>query len=916
MKSPLLFLSSSFCLGILLAQPESWGRPTPSLDQAFRIAAPLASAGICMLVGLVALRVQSKWSSTRPERRSEVGRWASFIVALAGFTCAGAATARLFQFRFPPNHISHLESWGLHAGEPIYLDGTLVSRPLRTPYGLRFVVQASRLERHNQARPVTGKVRLLFENSHHSGIMGRTSVRPLQYGDSIHALVRLRRPRNYQNPGSFDFRSWMELIEDIYWEGTIDARAPENSHVLLGHALLDRGPTVAGLLALTREHLFRDIDRLFPPWSRGGREGAVLKAVLLGERSSVDSDTVESFRKSGLYHLLVIAGLHVGLLASLAELLLRRLGFRESWRSGLLLLFLFGYAGLVEQRAPTLRATLMIGGYLVARFLYRQHSALNAIGLAALLLLLTRPPWLFESGFQLSFCAALLIAGVAAPILERTTEPYRSALFHLEAVDRDPSLAPSQAQFRVDLRSLVGAMKARSPLLERHPTLATLAVTSPLKIVLWAINIVLFSALLQVGLLLPMAEIFHRVTFAGIGLNAVAIPLMTILLGLSVPTIVLGAWVPALAVWPAKVVEVILEGLFALTQLPETARWLSYRVPTPPLWVALGSALSIIAAGCFLGRSRLAFWMSAVSFGIFTLLVCLDPFPPQLPTDALELTALDCGDGNATLLVLPDRTTILVGAGGSRRARPLGLGSGHDAGGPRWGDPGENIVSPYLWSRGIKKIDILVLPDAHGDHLNGSESIVSDFRVRELWHGLAPLAPAYAALLEQADRRGVRVRQVAAGDGVSRSTATVQVLWPPPSRQGLGPRDDSLVIRVSDGERSALLVGDLGKNVERALLESGVPLRSEVLTAESESDTAAPFHAELLARISPRVIIFSAPIRNVKGLFQPETVDPSGLGIPVLWTDWAGAVTVQMKNGSSFVHSYAQGRKFDFAFTP
>ena len=78
----------------------------------------------------------------------------------------------------------------------------------------------------------------------------------------------------------------------------------------------------------------------------------------------------------------------------------------------------FSIPFLVEQRAPTLRATLMISLYLLARVLYRDHSTLNTIGLAALVLLLCRPAWLFESGFQLSFSAALLIAGLAAPILE------------------------------------------------------------------------------------------------------------------------------------------------------------------------------------------------------------------------------------------------------------------------------------------------------------------------------------------------------------------------------------------------------------------------------------------------------------------------------------------------------------------
>ena len=141
------------------------------------------------------------------------------------------------------------------------------------------------------------------------------------------------------------------------------------------------------------------------------------------------------------------------------------------------------YSVLVEQRAPTLRATLMISLYLLARLLYRDHSALNTIGLAALILLLSRPAWLFESGFQLSFSAALLIVGLVAPILERTTEPYRRALRNLDETTLDARLAPKQAQFRLDLRALITGLRKRFRFLDQHGALASAAVTGPTRLI-------------------------------------------------------------------------------------------------------------------------------------------------------------------------------------------------------------------------------------------------------------------------------------------------------------------------------------------------------------------------------------------------------------------------------------------------
>ena len=177
----------------------------------------------------------------------------------------------------------------------------------------------------------------------------------------------------------------MESIEDVCWNGIV--RSP---------ALIEKLPRlrpggVSVFMEGTRRHLLRSIDQLYPPWSANGRNGAVLKAVLLGDRSSLDSETIENFRKTGLYHLLVIAGLHVGLLAMLLSALVSSLRLREPARTAILIILLSCYACLVEQRAPTLRATLMIVVVLVARLLDRDHGALNSIGLAGLILLVYRP---------------------------------------------------------------------------------------------------------------------------------------------------------------------------------------------------------------------------------------------------------------------------------------------------------------------------------------------------------------------------------------------------------------------------------------------------------------------------------------------------------------------------------------------
>lgn len=873
MKSPLLLLAACFALGIAVVRPGHGWAPG--------VAFLLAAAAACLLAGVLLLR----------------GRWyrVSSALALLGFVAAGAAAAQLFEVRFPPDHVSHLAELGIDLEDPVRLEGRLVSNPARAPYGQQFDVEVRRLESRGRAHSVTGKVRLrLLVPDDPETLAAADSLR-LRYGDLIRVLVQLRRPRVYQNPGSFDFRRWMESIEDVSYTGTI------KSPFLVERLPNPNPPRLRALFGNTRRSLLQGIDRLYPPWSAQGRHGAVLKAILLGDRSSLDSDTIENFRRTGLYHLLVISGLHVGLLAMVVGVLLRAMRLREKWRSALLLLFLLGYAALVEQRAPTLRATLIILLYLVSRYLYREESGLNAIGLAALALLVYRPAWLFESGFELSFAAALLIAGLAVPILERTTEPYRRALWHLDEVDRDAALTPRQAQFRLDVRALAAGLRTRASFFARHPQVGTTVVVSPIRVLVWAANMLLFSAVLQLGLLLPMAETFHRVTYAGIGLNALAIPLMTALLALAVPTVVLSATLPALAVWPGKALALIMSGLFTLTDLPGLPAWLSYRVPEPPAWVSWGFAVTLVVAAWALGRHRRVLWVSLAALSGLAILISLHPFSPRLPRGALEVTMLDCGGGDALFVVLPDRTTMLVDAGGIRPSS----GSGGAFPGRRW-DPGEDIVSPYLWSRGVGRLDVVALSHAHQDHLGGLAAVVRNFRVGEFWHGANPPTPAYQALLGDVQRRGIPMRQLVAGDRLPLGKTDVEVLWPPAGRAlSPGPsNDDSVVMRISSAEGSVLLPGDISDKVERELVSRGVPLDARLLkVAHHGARTSSS--AEFLSQVSPSIALVAAEGRSPPNLPSPEVLDRlRTAGARTYRTSTAGAVTVTMKSSLLTVRAY------------
>jgi competence protein ComEC len=869
MKAPLLVLACCFAIGILTAQRA----PLPLIPC-------LVICGVCWVAGLIFW--QNGWQAL------------AGLLALSGFMVAGVATARLSAYRFPPNHVSHLTEREMRFSQPVRLEGKVDRRPLLMPYGLQFDLDTRSIWSGGTSYRVTGKIRLYVINGRNNTVPAASLN--LRYGDSIIARVRIERPQNYANPGGFDYRKWLESVQDIYWQGSIEDPGWVRN-------LSARNPRaqiagVSSVIERIRQRLLTSIDRLYPPWTLEGKNGAVLKAVLLGDRSSLDSDTIEDFRRTGLYHLLVVAGLHVGLLAMLAEALLRLLRIPTDWRAALLLMLLAFYASLVDQRAPTLRASLMIGAYLLARLLDREQPVLNAVGLAALILLFERPGWLADAGFQLSFAAALLIAGLALPILERTTEPYRRALWHLEEPALDREFAPHLAQFRLDIRDASEWVDRQSAYLAGRPVLAGKAVSGPLKVGIWAINLLIFSAVLQFGLLLPMAEIFHRVTLAGIGLNVFAIPCMTVLLAVAVPTILLNAFFPVLAVLPGKLLTAVLTGLFGLTELKHMPQWLSYRVATPPIWVAWGFALALFLAACTLALKKPASGMYGMIAVLLAALICLQPFAPRIPKGMFEVTDLDCGGGDSVLMVFPDRSTMLMGACGRSRGR---AGASDPVRTRRW-DPGENIVSTYLWSRGIKAIDVFLLPDSSGDHLSGVAAVLRSFTVKEFW--CAALPPP--SMLDLLSEHQVRIRRLLPGDALSRGGASVAVVWPTAKdasrvrASGISP----FLIRVSNSEGSILLDGGLTASDLDEVKDSTLGVQSEVLQVSSGAELSAGIKA-FAVRVHPSLILAGS-----EGSFGRKSRDDSSFGLlnggrrRVLNVATDGAVTVELRGDALVVRCY------------
>ncbi|MCU1340848.1 MAG: internalization-related competence protein ComEC/Rec2, partial [Candidatus Acidoferrum typicum] len=520
--------------------------------------------------------------------------------------------------------------------------------------------------------------------------------------------------------------------------------------------------------------------------------------------------------------------------------------------------------------------------------------------LAALGILAVRPSEITDASFLLSFSAVATIGALAIPWLEHTSEPYIRGLTHLTDISRDVSHPPRVIQFRIEMRAAAAWVAARLP--RPAASFGSSLLVVPLRAGLYLWELVIISAILQLGMLPSLAYYFHRVTLIGPLANIPALLLTGFIVPLGLFTLMISLVSRGIAVWLAKILG------FFLAILGKSVQWFagwhgaSYRIPGPPL-LLIGAFVLITAIVSATIRSRRTIpqWIAIVSLLAAATIIAMHPFAPNLNAKNLEVTVLDVGQGDSLFVTFPGGRTMLVDAGGA-------LGSFH-SGGMRSGlDIGEDVVSPYLWSRGLKQIEVVALTHAHQDHIGGLSAVLETFRVQELWVGRDIDIAIYRQVLAIARQRGVRIVHMKEGDTFARGDISGNILWPEEiSEHDTAKNDDSLVMRLTDGSQSMLLSGDIERPSERKILAENEIISANFLKVAhhgSKTSTIEPF----LSNSHPAFAAISAGRDNSFGHPSPEVVERlKAAGVCVFLTDRDGAITAttdgQTLTVSTFLHA-------------
>jgi competence protein ComEC len=226
-------------------------------------------------------------------------------------------------------------------------------------------------------------------------------------------------------------------------------------------------------------------------------------------------------------------------------------------------------------------------------------------------------------------------------------------------------------------------------------------------------------------------------------------------------------------------------------------------------------------------------------------------------------------------------------------------------------DIGEDVVSPYLWSRSIRKIDVVALTHAHDDHAGGLPAVIENFHPNELWTGAMPSnatrpSAAWSAVQDKARAEKVKILRLSSGRSFDFGGARIDVISPPADYVPAGSpmNNDSLGIRITYRQRSLLLTGDMEKPMELRALGDGQPLRADILKVGhhgSNTSSIDPF----LDAVSPVFAVISDGFENSFRHPHPKVLERlNAHRTKILRTDRDGLVTIRTDGRRIFVETF------------
>ena len=853
--------------------------------------------------------------------------------ALLSLTERGSKTASRLESLYESKFIS--------AVDPVELTGVLGAPPEPAPAASYLDVDVRSVRLRDEIVATAGRVRLMISLSDDET---RTEFDNLgiDYGSRVRVLVRLERARSYANPGSPDFNDFLE-------RHGYDLKGVIKSPLLIENVGEALHITALGFLYHLRLRLMSALDLRFSP-----RVAGTLKAMLTGNRYFLNGETVERLREGSTFHTLVIAGLHIGIIAWAllgGRTVARR---RKSWRVIICLMVLWAYALMVGLAPPVTRATTMITVGLIGPLLFRHSASINTVALSAFLMLALKPALVVDPGFQLSFAAVAGIVALALPLARKL-----QMIGEWRPNSHTPHPPSSSRAVRYFAETLFWNERAFNDEMKRAAIRYRLKKASAARVLgrlrlqavlRGAVLLMITSAAIQLSTLPLMALYFNRVAPVGVLLNVVAGLLTGVLMLSAAGAIAIVAFSGVIARALVHIVNsahfLLVNAIVPFADFPlatfrvahhegwHSIIYVFYFVPLAMLAVLLDRwrPVDVIQPAFITAQNRKPIKDTSTpvhqrapssvarsprhpfspsllcALAMASVLIAVIKPAPGQPNGKLTVYFLDVGQGDSAFIVFPRGKTMLVDGGGEIRfdrgerdpaaadwpkPQPDGADSGFT---DQAFSIGEAVVSRFIWSLGRTRVDYVLATHAHADHIGGLVDVVRNLDVGQAVIGHAPTSDGeFERFREAVARRNVPLSTLKSGEHFEIDGVGIDVLWPPPAQGSpvTSGNDDSIVLRLVYGSISILLAGDIERNAEDSLIASGVNLQTDVLKVPHHGSRTSSTEAFVDAA-NPRYAVISVGERSRFGHPHATVVERyKAHGVKLLQTGRDGMVTVE-----------------------
>jgi competence protein ComEC len=739
--------------------------------------------------------------------------------------------------------------------EKLTVEGIIDETPEESTEGTTIIVAVRDIVRENHLLPAKGRVMLSLIPINGTGDTDLRIDYPLKYGDLIRFKSRLRKPRNFNNPGGFDYEKHLRG-RGILVRGTINTAS---DIVLIRKG---QGNRFKMEIEKARDKLRRIItENSSPP------EREIIQALLLGETKQIPPLLRENFNRTGTSHILAISGFNVAMVASFiifltllvmkssSYLLLRFNALRVA--ASVTLMPIVIYTFIAGFGVSVTRATIMILIFLAGILMHKERDLFNTLALAAIIILLISPLALFDISFQLSFIAVASLIFVS-PLLTQLTRGETA-----EGIAKPACLARRIVNYLlIFILVTISATLGSTPLIVYYFNGFPLVTLPANFLIVPLLGMVTFTMGMAVMISLPLSS----------ALAAFLVKMTSIPAKLSIEAVNFFASLP---------------GSYVNISTPSLPEIISFYLLLIILVIIIRDKVeNKSAASGKAARRPLFLKLALLALIIFFIGDALYLAIGQNFRRHLEVTAIDVGQGSATLIRLPAGENILIDGGGSA--------SGSF-------NVGKYVVAPYLWRQRITELEAVVLTHPHPDHLQGLLYILEKFTVHEVWTtGYTAEDELYKNFLRLLKEKACIHRIMGVETEPFRiNGVAIDILNPAQALNTVDhtinfhdTNDSSLAVRLTFGKISFLFPGDISGAIEKRIIAEGRTVKSDVIFVAHHggfTSSTLPF----LQAVKPQVAVVSCGKDNVFNLPHPDVLKRfEALPARILRTDSNGAVSI------------------------